>query len=106
MDVLSGFYKNFFSEQNFAKVVAGRFAITNKIDTGEILEALELASKLGKNYFEIVDLETMDVLRTCVTIFACPTCKISYKRPRPALFSFNSPIGACDACKGFENNRT
>ena len=62
---------------------------------------MELASKLGKNYFEIVDLETMDVLRTCVTIFACPTCKISYKRPRPALFSFNSPIGACEACKGF-----
>ena len=101
MDVLSGFTKIFSRSKTFAKVVAGRFAITNKIDTGEILEALELASKLGKNYFEIVDLETMDVLRTCVTIFACPTCKISYKRPRPALFSFNSPIGACDACKGF-----
>ena len=96
-----GFTKIFSRSKTFAKVVAGRFAITNKIDTGEILEALELASKLGKNYFEIVDLETMDVFRTCVTIFACPTCKISYKRPRPALFSFNSPIGACDACKGF-----
>ena len=46
--------RNFFSSKTIAKVVAGRFAVTNKTDTGEILEALELASKLGKNYFEIV----------------------------------------------------
>ena len=53
-------YKNFLG-QNFAKVVAGRFTVTNEIDSGAILEALDLASKLGKNYFEIVDLETMGV---------------------------------------------
>ena len=48
-----GFTKIFSRSKTFAKVVAGRFAIKNKIDTGEILEALELASKLGKNYFEM-----------------------------------------------------
>ncbi|MGA1228906.1 MAG: excinuclease ABC subunit A, partial [Burkholderiaceae bacterium] len=26
---------------------------------------------------------------------------LSFKEPRPALFSFNSPIGACETCKGF-----
>jgi excinuclease ABC subunit A len=30
----------------------------------------------------------------------CPTSGISYQNPEPNLFSFNSPKGACDHCKG------
>jgi excinuclease ABC subunit A len=31
----------------------------------------------------------------------CPHCDISYKDPSPSTFSFNSPIGACETCRGF-----
>jgi len=31
----------------------------------------------------------------------CPDCRIRYKAPLPNLFSFNSPIGACETCRGF-----
>ncbi len=31
----------------------------------------------------------------------CPRCARSFEPPRPALFSYNSPLGACDACRGF-----
>ena len=31
----------------------------------------------------------------------CPHCDIRYKDPSPSTFSFNSPIGACDTCRGF-----
>jgi excinuclease ABC subunit A len=31
----------------------------------------------------------------------CPHCDIHYREPVPSLFSFNSPIGACDTCRGF-----
>ncbi len=31
----------------------------------------------------------------------CAECKIVYKRPIPNLFSFNSPVGACETCRGF-----
>jgi excinuclease ABC subunit A len=31
----------------------------------------------------------------------CAECKIAYRRPIPNLFSFNSPIGACETCRGF-----
>ena len=31
----------------------------------------------------------------------CAVCKIVYKRPIPNLFSFNSPVGACETCRGF-----
>ncbi len=31
----------------------------------------------------------------------CADCDISYRDPVPNLFSFNSPLGACEACRGF-----
>jgi excinuclease ABC subunit A len=31
----------------------------------------------------------------------CSRCDIEYAEPTPALFSFNHPIGACPACRGF-----
>ncbi|MBI1966183.1 MAG: excinuclease ABC subunit UvrA, partial [Betaproteobacteria bacterium] len=31
----------------------------------------------------------------------CPDCDIHYAEPTPSLFSFNSPIGACETCRGF-----
>jgi excinuclease ABC subunit A len=31
----------------------------------------------------------------------CPYCDIFYRDPNPNLFSFNSPIGACETCRGF-----
>jgi excinuclease ABC subunit A len=31
----------------------------------------------------------------------CADCGIAYADPSPSLFSFNSPIGACETCRGF-----
>ncbi|MBI3935513.1 MAG: excinuclease ABC subunit A, partial [Betaproteobacteria bacterium] len=31
----------------------------------------------------------------------CPDCDLHYSDPGPSLFSFNSPLGACEACRGF-----
>ncbi len=33
--------------------------------------------------------------------FHCPWCDISYRDPVSNLFSFNTPLGACDTCHGF-----
>jgi excinuclease ABC subunit A len=33
--------------------------------------------------------------------YACSACGTSSKPPTPALFSFNSPLGACPTCQGF-----
>ncbi len=32
---------------------------------------------------------------------SCPVCGEVMRRPTPALFSFNSPLGACPTCQGF-----
>ena len=31
----------------------------------------------------------------------CADCDIHYRDPSPSLFSFNSPLGACETCRGF-----
>ncbi|MCW5835414.1 MAG: excinuclease ABC subunit UvrA, partial [Labilithrix sp.] len=31
----------------------------------------------------------------------CPSCARAFDAPRPGLFSYNSPLGACSACRGF-----
>jgi len=33
--------------------------------------------------------------------FHCPWCDVSFRDPLPSLFSFNTPLGACDTCHGF-----
>ncbi|MDA1195249.1 MAG: excinuclease ABC subunit UvrA [Planctomycetota bacterium] len=32
---------------------------------------------------------------------ACPACGTDHRPPSPNLFSFNSPVGACEVCSGF-----
>ena len=32
--------------------------------------------------------------------FSCPDCEISFPKPEPRNFSFNSPFGACPVCNG------
>lgn len=34
------------------------------------------------------------------TVYACPSCGISYEELEPRTFSFNSPYGACPHCDG------
>src|SRR5262249_15611673 len=31
----------------------------------------------------------------------CPSCARSFEPARPGLFSYNSPLGACESCRGF-----
>ncbi|PWU24785.1 MAG: excinuclease ABC subunit A [Candidatus Rokuibacteriota bacterium] len=66
-----------------------------------ITDSLETALSEGEGAAEI------DVLGTTVIAvsrtFRCPTCETPLVRPRPLLFSFNHPVGACPECKGFGN---
>lgn len=62
-----------------------------------IYEAIELASthSNGKLY---VDVEGQRILFS--EHYACPYCDFTVPRLEPAMFSFNSPLGACPECKG------
>ena len=79
-------------------VVADR-AIFKQKNRSRIIDSLELAFRFGGGSLDVrpVDGEPMSFSEA----LECPDCKISYNSPIPNLFSFNSPAGACDECRGF-----
>src|SRR5262245_27989361 len=77
------------------RVVIGpdaRRRLTDSLETA-------LAEGQGAAAVDIVGGPTIAVSRE----FRCPACGVALTRPRPLLFSFNHPLGACPECKGFGN---
>src|SRR5437867_2658449 len=66
-----------------------------------ITDSLETALAEGDGHAH-VDLVGGSVI-TVSREFRCPQCGVGLTRPRPLLFSFNHPLGACPECKGFGN---
>ena len=62
-------------------------------------ESVKTAMYHGENVLMVLENDTTDV-RFFSRNLMCPSSGISYPDPEPNLFSFNSPKGACDRCKG------
>jgi excinuclease ABC subunit A len=71
---------------------------------GRIVEDLEAALRFGQGRVTVYPLdeklEPAAPMRFSADLH-CPDCDIHYRDPVPNLFSFNSPLGACDTCRGF-----
>jgi excinuclease ABC subunit A len=71
---------------------------------GRIVESLEAALGRGNGkvavYLEDAAGETGAPLRFSTGLH-CADCDLAYRDPTPAIFSFNSPLGACESCRGF-----
>jgi len=69
------------------------------------VEACEQAYHFGKGKLAIRAFENNQLSILHPQPFSnrlhCATCDIEYREPSPALFSFNHPVGACPACRGF-----
>jgi excinuclease ABC subunit A len=71
-------------------------------ERARVTEALEAALRFGQGRVNIYSGSEPDLV--CQRYSAdlhCAHCDIHYAEPTPAMFSFNSPIGACEACRGF-----
>jgi excinuclease ABC subunit A len=85
-----------------------RFRIS-AVDSARALEAIETALRLGGGKLVVfvlpdgVDAEAVEQQPRLAYSngLHCAACDISYSSATPSLFSFNSPIGACEACRGF-----
>ncbi|MET0759921.1 MAG: excinuclease ABC subunit UvrA, partial [Flavobacterium sp.] len=64
-----------------------------------LTESIKTAMYHGENVLMILDQDTNEV-RYFSRNLMCPTTGISYQNPEPNIFSFNSPKGACEHCKG------
>ncbi|RTY89814.1 excinuclease ABC subunit UvrA [Flavobacterium sp. GT3R68] len=64
-----------------------------------LTESIKTAMYHGENVLMILDQDSNEV-RYFSRNLMCPTTGISYQNPEPNIFSFNSPKGACEHCKG------
>ena len=87
-------------------VIADRFRL-GKAERARALEAIEVGLKRGSGRLTVYVLpeSTAEAAEPELWKFSlglhCPESNLSYQEPIPSLFSFNSAVGACDACRGF-----
>ena len=82
------------------EIVVDRMIIEDTPDNEKRLtESINTAMHHGENVLMVLDQDSNEV-RFFSRNLMCPTTGVSYQNPEPNLFSFNSPIGACDHCNG------
>jgi excinuclease ABC subunit A len=79
------------------EVVVDRVGV-NSDQRRRLEEAIEAAWARGAGSAQLrSDTASVTVSRG----LACPKCARTFEPPRSGLFSYNSPFGACDVCRGF-----
>ncbi len=67
-------------------------------DRSRMIEALEAALRVGRGRLSV---HAASHSWRFSSDLHCAECDIHYQDPTPSLFSFNSPLGACETCRGF-----
>ena len=80
------------------EVVIDKLLISDK-DEKRLKSSVATGMKQSNGLIVILDLETQK-LRHFSRRLMCPSTGLSYNEPAPHNFSFNSPYGACQKCKG------
>jgi excinuclease ABC subunit A len=86
-------------QDRFRAATAGR---------SRMLEAVEAAMRVGRGRVAVRVERAGDgphrgrsPVRRYSADLHCAECDIHYREPTPSQFSFNSPLGACETCRGF-----
>jgi excinuclease ABC subunit A len=98
-----GYIRILREDEDAVEVIQDRLRLTPG-NRGRALEALEAALEHGHGQIRVYpleeDLQPGEPWRFSTGLH-CPDCDIDYRDPVPNLFSFNSPLGACETCRGF-----
>jgi excinuclease ABC subunit A len=105
--------KGFLAQQGYTRihqrreseleVIQDRLRLTAD-NRARLIEDIEAALKHGRGKVALYPLDTAgrpDAGWRYSSALHCAECDLSYRDPIPNFFSFNSPIGACDSCRGF-----
>ncbi|HSD44346.1 MAG TPA: excinuclease ABC subunit UvrA [Burkholderiales bacterium] len=85
------------------QVVQDRLRMSSA-ERARVMEAVEAALKVGRgrvNAHQVADDGRDAAVWRFSSDLHCADCDIHYAEPTPSLFSFNSPLGACETCRGF-----
>ena len=81
-------------------LVVDNISVKNDFESKRILsESIKIAMKYGNNTIFILDSESGKPEYFSRNLM-CPKTGISYPKPEPNTFSFNSPKGMCETCNG------
>lgn len=80
------------------ELVVDRLKVSDK-DRQRLVDTVRSALKQGDRQLMIYDVDA-DEIGYYSQMLMDPVSGISYKEPAPHNFSFNSPLGACECCKG------
>ena len=83
-------------------VVADRFRLA-QTEKARAIEAIEVALRRGSgrlNVYRLVEGGDAELWRFSTGLH-CPDSDLRYSEPIASMFSFNSAVGACEACRGF-----
>ncbi|MET0656612.1 MAG: excinuclease ABC subunit UvrA, partial [Steroidobacteraceae bacterium] len=91
------------TQPNRVEVLQDRLRVQRE-DRSRLMDALESALRVGRGHVRVHrlgdDAGVTETLRFSQDLH-CATCDIHYQDPMPSVFSFNSPLGACETCRGF-----
>ncbi len=89
-------------EADILHVTQDRFRLSNA-ERSRVAEAIETALAHGKGRMAVraATAEDTEQVWQFSNTLHCANCDIQYSDPTPGLFSFNSPVGACETCRGF-----
>jgi excinuclease ABC subunit A len=83
-----------------SRLLMDRFALDARAgEMARLGEAVGRAFHFGEGRCSIVAVDGEEVVYR--DGFACDGCGRRFPEPSPPLFSFNSPLGACETCEGF-----
>lgn len=71
----------------------------DELELSRLRQSVATAMRLGGGLAMIYDADT-DEVRHYSKRLMCPVTGLAYRDPAPHNFSFNSPMGACERCKG------
>jgi excinuclease ABC subunit A len=94
-----GYTRFVLEERDTLEVIQDRLR-AGSAERARMMEAFEAALKVGQGRLNIHVEDGTRIWRFSSDLH-CAECDIHYRDPTPSAFSFNSPIGACDACRGF-----
>ena len=81
-------------------LVLGRFQAKEEA-TAQVAAAVEEGYRLNRERVEARGEAGFRYVKYYGPSLMCSTCGELIRKPEPALFSFNSPLGACPSCQGF-----
>ena len=87
------------------EVVLDRLTVGER-EKGRLQQAIEVAWERGGGRAELRIESTDDLFDHTSRIpivrgLVCPSCTRSFEPAKASLFSYNSPLGACEECRGF-----